>query len=335
MDRDVIILGGGMAGLSAAYFLSQHASVLLLERETALGYHSSGRSAAQFTVGISAPTMRRLAQASRSFLEAPPDGFAAAPILSPRGSMTVAPAGQEAKLHRQHAMLAEAGAGARLLDATEALALFPALDPAQVAAGVFEASAMDIDVDLLLQGFARGARAQGAMIATDSRIEAIERRSGRWTVRTDAATFSAPLLLNAAGAWVDQVADMAGRAPIGITPCRRTAFTFAPPPGMDTDRWPHVNSVAHDWYVKPETGRLMGSLSDQTPTEPCDAQPDDLDVAQGIYNIEQATRFTIARPLSRWAGLRSFVADRSPVAGAGGRVTRASSGWPARAAAAS
>ncbi|BBK34157.1 glycerol-3-phosphate dehydrogenase [Allostella humosa] len=302
-----------MAGLAAAWFLAPSATVTLIEREAALGYHSSGRSAAQFTVGITQPTMRRLAQASRPFFDQPPAGFAPEPLLSPRGSLSVGRAGQEARLHAKHDRLASVGATARHVGRDEALALFPALRPDKVTAGVFEPGAMDIDVDMLLQGYARGARGRGTRIVTDVAIAAIAREGARWVVRTAAESFSAPLLLNAAGAWVDDVTRQAGLAPIGIVPHRRTAFTFAGPAAASG--WPHVNTVDHNWYIKPETGRLMGSLADATPTEPCDAWAEDLDVAQAIENIEQDTTFAITRPLSTWAGLRSFLADQEPVAG--------------------
>ena len=313
MDTDIIILGAGMAGASAAYFLAPHAGVVLVERETAPGYHSSGRSAAQFTVGITQPTMRRLAQASRAFFEAPPEGFAPEPLLTPRGSLTVGRADQTARLQANHDRLTSVGATARHVGRDEALALFPALRPERVAAGVFEPDAMDIDVDMLLQGYLRGARNRGARIVTGAGTSAIERQAGRWLVRTADAEYAAPLLLNAAGAWADEVATLAGVVPVGIVPHRRTAFTFAGP--AEASGWPHVNTVDHHWYVKPETGRLMGSLADATPTVPCDAWPEDIDVAQAIENIGQDTQFEIARPLSTWAGLRSFAADREPVPG--------------------
>lgn len=315
MQTDVIVIGGGIAGASAAYFLSGFGSVALVEREEHFGYHSSGRTAAQFTVGITAETMRRLAQASRSFLENPPQGFAEEPILTLRGCLTVARAGQEAPLVRLRRHLESVGARAEDLSQAEALALFPALIPENVAAGVYEPDAMDIDVNALLQGYLRGAKGNGASLLTKTGITAITRAGGLWTVSLGDSEIHAPLLLNAAGAWVDQVTQLAGFAPLGVVPHRRTAFTFAAPAGLDTSKWPHVSNVDHQWYVKPEPGCLMGSLADAAPTEPGDAYPDDIDVAQAIYNIEQDTSFRIGRPLSQWAGLRNFVADKNPVAG--------------------
>lgn len=315
MRVDVIIVGGGIAGASAAYFLSRHGSVALIEREEQAGYHSSGRSAAQFTVGITAPTMRRMAQASRAFLETPPHGFCAHPIMTTRGCLTVAAAGQEDRLARLEERILSVGARAERLDGPSALALFPALRPEKVQAGVNEPDAMDIDVDVLLQGYLRGAKANGAAILLKAGVDTIRRDAAAWTVAWPGGELQAPLLVNAAGAWADEIARMAGIAPIGIVPKRRTAFTFAHRPDVDARAWPHVSNVDYRWYVKPEPGCLMGSLADATPTPPGDAYADDLDVAQAIDNIEQDTSFRIGRPLSQWAGLRSFVADAEPVSG--------------------
>lgn len=315
MKKDIIVIGGCIAGVSAAYFLSEFATVTVFEREEYLGYHSSSRSAAQFTVGISARTMRHLAAASLDFLKNPPAGFAAHPLVNRRGCLTVGRRDQEPNLARMAGYITDAAARAELIDGDQALALFPALRAEKVEAGVYEPDAMDIDADMLLQGYARGARARGAEIVTSTGITAITRDGGLWQVEAGSARVAAPLVLNAAGAWVDHVAALAGLGPIGLTPYRRTAFTFAGPAGIDCSRWPHVSNVDYRWYVQPDAGRLMGSLADAVPVPPADVHPDDIDVAQGIDNIEQDTTFRIARPLSRWAGLRSYVADRNPVCG--------------------
>lgn len=316
MQVDIAIVGGGIAGASAAYFLSKQGSVALIEREEHFGYHSSGRTAAQFTVGISADTMRRMAQASRGFLEAPPPGFAEGALLSPRGCLTVGRHENEARLTRLADRLAEAGARAQRLDRDEALALFPALRPEVFDLGVYEADAMDIDVDRLLQGYLRGARAAGARLVTAAGIEAIAKEDGRWRLEWPGGEIVAETIVNAAGAWADEMAAMAGLRPIGNVPHRRTAFTFALQKEFDTRNWPHLGTAADDWYVKPEPGCLMGSLSDAVPVAPGDAYPEDIDIAQAIANIERDTRLHVGRPLSQWAGLRSFVQDRAPVAGA-------------------
>ncbi|MFC3051842.1 NAD(P)/FAD-dependent oxidoreductase [Kordiimonas pumila] len=315
MQADIIIVGGGIAGISAAYFISKYASVVVVERETAIGTHSSSRTAGQFTVGIYADTMRRLAKASRSFLETPPAGFADYPLLSPRGCLTVGRRDQQDKLDKLYDYLDEAGAALRRVSGEEALSLFPALRPENVHCGVYEENAMDIDVDLLLQSYAKGAKANGAKILTNIQVNSIRRTSGKWAVETPDEAISAPLLLNASGAWTDEVGKLAGLPPIGLTPCRRTAFTFASPDNQDVSQWPHVSNADYKWYLHPESHGFMGSPVDTVPTPPSDVYPDDMDVAQGIYNIEQDTIFQIRRPTGTWAGLRSFMADKNPVLG--------------------
>lgn len=315
MKADIAIIGAGIAGAAAAYFLSRSASVALVEREAAIGYHSSGRSSEQFTVGISADTMRRLAEASRSFFLSPPTDFGAQRLVTPRGSLTVGRASQRAELERLCERITGVGAAARHLDRQEALAEFPALLASGVDGGVLEVEAMDIDTSALLQAYVRGAKARGAQLLTDAAVTSIERRSGAWIVGTSRGAVSASLILNSAGAWVDEITQLAGLEPIGLVSYRRTAFTFAPPPGVDASRWPHTCNVDYQWYIKPGYDSLMGSLAEAVPASPGDVYPDDMDVAQGIHNIEQDTSFRIVKPLSKWAGLRNFVRDRNPVAG--------------------
>lgn len=315
MDVDVAIIGGGIAGASAACFLSSSAKVALIEREEHFGYHSTGRSAGQFTVGLSAPTMRRMAQASRPFLEQPPAGFTEHPILTPRGALTVAPAGQEAKLERSAELVRSVGAEAVRMGRAECLALFPALIPDKFDGGVYETGAADMDVHAMLQGYLRTARGNGAQLLTGKPVETLRRDGDRWIVGVPDGEVRAAVVVNAAGAWVDAVTRLAGIAPIGIVPHRRTGFTFALPADPAAASWTHVSTVEHSWYIQPERGCFMGSLSDATRVEPCDAYPEDEDVAQAIYNIEQDTTLQVGRPIARWAGLRSFSADRDLVAG--------------------
>ncbi len=315
MQADIIIVGGGIVGISAAYFISQHASVIVVEQETAIGTHSSARTAGQFTVGIYAETMRKLAQASRSFLAKPPVGFADYPLLSPRGCLTVGRNEEKARLDKVYGFLSDVEANARYVNREEALNLFPVLKPDDVEMGVFEEDAMDIDVDLLLQSYAKGAKKNGTQILTGEPVKSIKRTSGKWSVDIAGDTISAPVILNASGAWSDEVSKLAGMAPIGLTPRRRTAFTFNAPDNRDVSAWPHVSNVNYKWYLHPEKHSFMGSPCDAVPTPPGNVYPDDLDVAQGIFNIEQDTTLKIKRPTGTWAGLRSYVADKNPVLG--------------------
>lgn len=316
MKKDVVIVGGGIAGASAAYFLSQRMSVVLVERENTLGHHSSGRTAAQYTLGISADTMRRIAAASKPFLERPPAGFCDRPLLAPRGCLTVARSGQEAQLQAIREQLESVGARARITDAQETLALFPALRAEGVAAGVHEPDAMDLDISALLGGYANGAKARGAVFVSGEPVLSMERRAGAWHVRTASHAWDAPVVVNAAGAWADEVALLAGETPLGLKPLRRTAFNFVAEGSVGADAWPFVSNLGYQWYVRPEAGRMLGSLCDSVLTAPGEVRARDEDVKQAIANIEGDTRFRVTQVQSQWAGLRTFAADRNPVVGA-------------------
>ena len=310
---DALIVGGGMAGASCGYFLADDARVVLLEREEQPGYHTTGRSAALFYESYGNATIRRITRATRPFLETPPDGFAAGPILSPRGMLTIATEELVGRLDAQAAQ--EAGPRTEPVEGEALFALAPFLRRDRIVKGVYEPDAMDIDVNALLQGFLRGLRARGGSVVTDAEVSSLTRAGGVWRAETRAGRFEAPVVINAAGAWCDALADMAGVPPVGLVPKRRTAFTFDPPAGADVARWPGVDLVDESWYVIPNAGRILGSPADETPSEPCDAQPDEYDVAVAVDRIMTDTTFEIRRLASRWAGLRSFVADKSPVVG--------------------
>lgn len=312
---DILIIGGGMAGASAGYFMADEARVVLLERESQPGYHTTGRSAALFFENYGNATIRKLNKATRPFLENPPEGFAEAPLMTPRGAAAVA---TEALMGTLEAELAQSPSMERI----EGKALFeiaPYLDPDRIVAGAYEAGAMDMDVHAILQGFLRGLRAKGGSVVTDAEVMGLSRTDGVWTLETRAGMFSAPIVVNAAGAWCDMVGQMAGAAPIGLIPKRRTAFTFdatlRDSTTVDPSRWAMTDLCDESWYVRPEGGRMMGSPADEIPSPPTDAQPEIEDVALAIDRIQTDTLFTISRPHSTWAGLRSFVADKSPVAG--------------------
>lgn len=312
---DILIIGGGMAGASAGYFMADDASVILLERESQPGYHTTGRSAALFFENYGNAVIRKINKATRPFLESPPDGFAAAPLLTPRGALSVATEALTGTLQEEldHAPTLEAVEGEDLFR------LAPYLDRERIVRGAFEADAMDMDVNAILHGFLRGLRAKGGRIVTDAEVMGLVRSGGVWTVETRAGTFSAPVVVNAAGAWCDVLAEMAGARPVGLVPKRRTAFTFdavfRDGTANDPMRWPLAVLCDESWYLKPDGGRLMGSPADEIPSPPTDAQPEIEDVALAIDRIQTDTLFAIQRPASTWAGLRSFVADKSPVAG--------------------
>ena len=314
-EFDAIVIGAGMAGASVAYFLAPHARVLVLERESHAGMHSTGRSAALFSETYGSAQVRALTRATRPFLAKPPAGFAAEPILGPRGSTIIGNATQVDEVRALYEAIVPFTRDVELHDAARLQAAVPVLRSEVAQIGLHEPGAADIDVNELHQGFLRGLRARGGQLRLDVAIRAIERDAGGWRVDAAEHSFRAPLLLNAAGAWVDQVAKLAGVAPLGIVPKRRSAFVFDPPEGMATARWPFVMGFGENFYFKPDAGLLLGSCANADPVEPHDVQPEEYDIALGIYNIEQATTMTIRRPRRTWAGLRSFVADGDLVGG--------------------
>ena len=312
---DFVVIGAGIAGASVAYFLAPHGRVVLLERESQPGYHSTGRSAALFWAGYGTPQVRALTRASRAFLETPPPGFADGPILSARGALIVADETQLDALEQTHDAVAPHAPELRRLTAGQARAMVPVLRDHAVRAAIHEPDAFDIDVHRLHQGFLRAARSRGASLVCDAEVTAVERGGGDWTVHTRAGAWRAPVLLNAAGAWCDAIASLAGVAPIGLQPKRRAAFVFEAPAGIETARWPMFIDAGETWYVKPDAGLLLGSPANADPVPPHDVQPEELDVALGIDRIQAATTLTIRRPRRTWAGLRSFVADGDLVGG--------------------
>lgn len=312
---DFLIVGAGIAGAALAYELAPCGAVHLLEREEQPGYHSTGRSAALFTETYGNATMRALTRAGRGFYLQPPAGFAEHPILTPRGTLLVGTASQREALEQGLADCAALAPGLELWSGAQVRARVPVFNADQVDGAVWEPHAMDIDVHALHHGYLRGARARGATLHCNAGAENIEHRGGRWFVQTRQGGFSAPVLINAAGAWADEVARQAGVRCIGLQALRRTVITFDAPAGAALHDWPAVIDIDEQYYFKPEAGRLLGSLADETPSAPCDAQPDEYDVALLADRIGHATTLQIRRVHSKWAGLRSFVADRTMVAG--------------------
>lgn len=316
-NRDIIIIGAGIAGASAAYFLALGgANVVLLEREEQPGYHSTGRSAALFSETYGPTIIRRLSMASRAFLAQPPEGFAEHALLSPRGMLMVATEAEAAELAAFAAEIRANGGEIRMLDADEVVAQVPVMRRELLVGGVLEPGAMDIDVHALHWGFIRGFRHAGGTLVNEACVERIGRRGARWVVEDARGRgFEADVVVNAAGAWADEIAQRAGVLPCGLVPKRRTALMVDLPAGVHGDAWPMVCSITEDYYFKPDAGRLLVSPADETPVAPQDVQPEDLDVAIAIDRFMTATTVEVRRPGSTWAGLRSFFADGDPVSG--------------------
>jgi D-arginine dehydrogenase len=312
---DILVIGGGIAGASAAAELAGTHRVTLLEGEDALGFHSTGRSAAMFSETYGNRAIRALTRASRDFFHHPPAGFSPYPLLKRRSCLYVASAGQASALEDFLAK-EDVALRTRRIRPEEALALSPLLRPETAAAGgAYEQDAADIDVDALHRGYLRLLRQHGGTILTGAQVTALARSGGRWVVASTAGSFQAAIVVNAAGAWADRIGTLAGVAPMRIQPCRRTAVLVELAGGETSGEWPLTVDIEEDYYFKPDAGLLFISPADETPVEPCDVQPEELDVATVIDRVEKATLMTIKRVRRSWAGLRSFAPDRSPVIG--------------------
>ena len=304
MDADFIIIGGGIGGVSAAARLSELGSVLLLEGEDHLAHHASGRSAALYEPHYGAAPVVGLSLASREYF------FAQKDVLSPRGLLTVA------RAEEMDALKADADAmNLTLISGEEACTMVPVLNGSVVAGAAKADHAWDIDTDLLLQGFAKAARARGARFVMRAQVTAIARMAGGWTVTSSAGAFSGSMLVNAAGAWVDQVAEMAGIRPLGFQPNRRSMARIPAPGGHDVSGWPMLFGVGETWYAKPDAGALLISPAEEHPMPPHDAFADDMVLAEGLARYEAMVTEPVTRLITSWAGLRTFAPDRVLVIG--------------------
>lgn len=319
-EFDVAIIGAGIAGASLGWRLAGQRSVVLLEQESQPGYHSTGRSAAMFMESYGPPMVRALTRASRDFYQAPPKGFTEQPLVSPRGALYVATHEQAHLLDKMRAELEATGSKVERLDAGATLAKAPCLRPELIHGALYEADAQDIDVSALHQGFLRGFKQSGGALSTGAQVEFAQREGDAWMLQlTGGETLRARAVVNAAGAWADELATVFGAQRIGLTPCRRSAFTFKAPEGIDASAWPAVAGIDESFYFKPDAGQLLGSPANADPTHPHDVVPEELDIATGIYHIEELTTLVIRRPTATWAGLRSFVPDGEMVIGWDGR----------------
>ncbi len=314
-NADIIVIGAGMAGASAAAHLAETVRVILLEGEGQPGYHSTGRSAALFSETYGNLAVRILTRAGRGFYEERAGGLAAHPILTPRGVLVYAMPGQEGLLDSAWAELSPLDPTIRRLDAGETRALVPVLRPDKIIAAIHEPGAMDIDVHGLHAAYLRLLRRRGGRLVTAAPVVRLRHSAGTWTATTAEGDFTAPVIVNAAGAWADAVAALAGLPPVGIVPKRRTALIVAPPPGIDVGAWPLTIDAAETGYFKPEAGKLVVSPADETPVEPSDVQPEELDIAIAVDRLTERTTIAVTHVERKWAGLRSFVADKRPVVG--------------------
>jgi len=314
---DVVVIGAGMAGASIAFELAADLRVLLLEAEWQPGYHTTGRSAALFipAYGFQHEALRALTAASREQLQSPTREFHDGNLLRRRGLLYVSTREELPELEATYRSMAEYFPGIQWVGREFTRRVLPGLTDEYGAAAAFDADVFDIDVHGLHRAYLGGLRRRGGEVVCGAEVTALDRRSGSWRVSTGAGHWAAPLVVNAAGAWADRVAELAGIDGVGLRPLRRTAVLIDPPSGAAVDDWPSVVEFRNRFYFKPDAGLLMASPADETLSAPCDAQPEEEDVAYAVHYMEQSLGMQVQRVRSAWAGLRSFVADRSPVVG--------------------
>ena len=312
-EFDVVVLGAGIAGCSVAAHIAEHRSVLVLETEDQPGYHTTGRSAALFLLTYGNETVRTLTRASQQFFYDPPESFFGA-LVKPRTLLVTAREGQQERLD---AVLGSLASGDRfsVVSPEQARTLCPILRPEGLVGGAYCDTCADIEVHELLQGYIRRFKASGGAMRFGSKVLGIGYSGDRWTITTPQGVVRAEKVVNAAGAWAGELAKLAGASDLGLTPLKRTACLFQPPPGERSADWPMLADVQDQFYLKPDAGMLLLSPADETPSLPCDAQADELDIAVAVDRIEQATTLQIRRITHKWAGLRTFASDRSPVVG--------------------
>lgn len=311
---DVVVIGAGIAGACIAAYVAEDVSVCLIEMEPQPGYHSTGRSAALFAASYGNESIRSLTRGSHGFFTAPPPGFASVDLLNPREALITAREGQTEALEN---FIAAAEATDRIArrSPAEALELCPILRSEELAGAAQLTGLADIEVHELHQGFLRMLKLRGGSIRTESQVVRLERDLRGWLVGTARGAVHGAIVVNAAGAWADEIAKLAGAQSIGLQPLKRTVCLIDPPAGTRVGSWPMVINVEEEFYLKVDAGKLLLSPADETLTEPCDVQPDEMDIAVAVHRLERATTLEVTRIAQRWAGLRSFVADRSPVVG--------------------
>lgn len=312
---DVVIVGAGIAGASLACELGRTHAVVLLETEDQPGFHATGRSAAFFLESYGNDAIQALTRASRSFFEQPPANFCDGPLLTPQDCVILAAPGEEHELHERYAEMRSSSAALSIESADFALERVPVLRRSEVAACLWEAGSQRIDVHRLLQGYLRGFRRNGGRLVTGAQLMHARWDCDAWSIETPAGQFRAHVLVNAAGAWADEVAERAGATPLGLQPLRRTACLVETATPIDCRAWAAVTDLRESFYFMPEAGQLLLSPADETPMPAGDAFAEDIDVALAVDRFETVTTASVRRVSHQWAGLRTFAADRTPIVG--------------------
>ncbi len=311
---DIAIIGAGIAGASLAAEIAAHRSIILIEAEEQPGYHSTGRSAAFWDESYGGPLVQPLTTASGPFLANPPADFHDGPLMRPRGALHVGTHAQSGLASNMLADFARSGVDIEIADRAMVERIVPGIR-SEWSQGLWEPACADIDVAALHGAYLRQAKRLGALLRCKARLESAEWRYGKWQLRAGAEDISAKYLVNAAGAWADDVAVLAGIKPLAIQPYRRTIAQLNVEPGAPADL-PLVIALDGSFYFKPDAGgRLWLSPHDETATPACDAAPEEVDVAIAIDRLQQVVDWRVKRVEHKWAGLRSFAPDRLPVIG--------------------
>lgn len=316
---DILIIGAGIAGASIGAELCDHCKIAVLETETQPGYHTTGRSAALFLPTYGPPAIRALTRASQGFFENPPESFTSNNLLSERGVVTLARDDQLNQLDDLIADVSNSGSVTRL-GSEELMQLVPLLKPGYGAAGIYDTNAKDVDVAALHQGYLRKIKNHGGQVLTNTQVHSLDQRGAGWIVHTRSGEIYADKVVNAAGAWADEIGEMAGAQNIALIPKRRTVAIISAPQPAFIENMPLIDDIDGKFYLKPDAGKLLISPVDETPSPACDAQPEELDIAICVERIEAAFDLHVRRIENKWAGLRSFVADGRPVAGFDAKV---------------
>jgi len=310
-DADIVVVGGGIAGAGIAAELSTNRKIILLEQEEHAGIHATGRSAALHSEIYGNACIRALTQASRDFFLNAVGGVA---FAHERGCLHIAAEHQIERLEA-FARQSDVAPVIRRITGQEARARVPVLKPDHVVAAIEERHAYDLDVNAIHQSFLARLRANGGVLHCSSPANALAFDGARWRVTAGGREFRAPILVNAAGAWGDVLAARAGVRSIGLEPKRRSALTVDPPAGVDPSGWPAVIDIDEQFYFKPEAGRILMSPADETPSVPCDAHPEEIDLAIAVDRVQRVADIPVRHIAHRWAGLRTFVRDKTPVVG--------------------
>ncbi|MBL4580508.1 MAG: FAD-binding oxidoreductase [Gammaproteobacteria bacterium] len=317
VEFDIVVVGAGIAGSSAAAELAANAKVLLLDMEAHPGFHATGRSAAFFAPSYGNAVVRGITAASEHFYRKPPEAFSKTELIRSRDTLFIARNDQLALLKEMENEIPLLSS----LSGTEACSQVPILDHEYVAAGLSDGLGGDLDVDAILQGYLRLFKKRGGQLMCRKKVEALHYNRGVWSLQTESLVISTPILVNAAGAWADVVAELAGVTKLGLQPMKRTAVLIDPNQSddpeldMDISNWPLVVDVEEQFYFKPGAGQILVSPADETPCDPCDAQPDEIDIAIAIDRFQKATSLGIKRVSHSWSGLRTFAPDRNFVVG--------------------